>query len=94
MGVCRFHKIGINWYDAFDGFFWKFAHKNSDCNSRDIDVEWAKKYGQDFKSDLVYLAYPRSEKMDNDVRQHYGMFREEHQKNLKKIDSLFSAEAN
>lgn len=25
-GVCRFKKIGVNWYEAFDEFFWRFSH--------------------------------------------------------------------
>lgn len=48
---------------------------------------------KDYKSDLKYVAYPRSEDMKNDIRQHYGLFRDEHVHNMKKIDNLASNEA-
>jgi hypothetical protein len=92
-GVCRFKKIGVNWYEAFDGFFWKFAHQKSNCNRREIDTDWIRSSIKDYKSDLKYVAYPRSEKMPNNVRQHYGLFRDEHIHNMKKIDDIMAAEA-
>lgn len=36
--LCHFFKIGVNWYGAFDRFFWDFAHQNSDCGSRELDL--------------------------------------------------------
>jgi hypothetical protein len=26
IGICRFPKIWVNWFGAFDNFFWDFAH--------------------------------------------------------------------
>lgn len=43
--LCHFFKIGVNWYGAFDRFFWDFAHQNSDCRSREINLDFLyKKY--------------------------------------------------
>lgn len=91
--MCRFKKIGVNWYEAFDEFFWKFSHQKSNCNSRNIDIDWIRSSVKDYKSELKYVAYPRSEKMENNIRQHYGLFRDEHLHNMKKIESLASATA-
>ena len=92
-GVCRFKKIGVNWYQAFDEFFWKFSHQKSNCDKRNIDIDWVRSSVKDFKSELKYVAYPRSESMNNDIRQHYGLFRDEHVHNMQKIDNLESEEA-
>jgi hypothetical protein len=48
---------------------------------------------KDYKSDLAYIAYPRSELMPNDIRQHYGLFRDEHIQGMSKITDLKSPEA-
>jgi hypothetical protein len=39
------------------------------------------------------VAYPRSEDMANDIRQHYGLFRDEHVSGMKKIEEIDSKEA-
>lgn len=40
--LCHFFKIGVNWYGAFDHFFWDFAHQKSECSKREIDLEFIK----------------------------------------------------
>ena len=94
IGVCRFPKVWVNWYEAFDRFFWDFAHQNSDCETQEIETDWVRKSVKDYKSDLAYVAYPRSETMPNDIRQHYGLFRDEHMRGMKKIADLNTKEAD
>lgn len=38
--MCHFFKIGVSWYDAFGNFFIDFAHQNSDCSARKIDLDF------------------------------------------------------
>lgn len=83
-GVCHFFRISTNWYSAFDDFFWSFAHSHSDCSIEPILI-----YNDLAKDGKTrYLAYPRSEKMSNDVRQHYTKFQEHMISELKPVDSI------
>ena len=40
---CKYRKIGINWYSAFDKIFWDFAHKRSSCSISDDDLSFLAK---------------------------------------------------
>jgi hypothetical protein len=92
-GICTFREIGVNWYSAFDEVFWKFSHQDSNCAKQDINLSWIKEHNKDIdlKKEVKYLAYPKSELMDNNVRQHYQLFQEEFMKNLKVVDDLEEA---
>lgn len=41
-GVCKFPKIWVNWYGAFDNMFWDLAHSHSDCSSENINTDWVR----------------------------------------------------
>lgn len=82
--LCKFHKIGINYYSAFDELFWNFAHSNSDCSRRIKDNQWWSKIGPSVEGKV--LAYPNTAGFNNTVRQHYQMLQEEVIKNIRVLE--------
>jgi Protein of unknown function (DUF229) len=82
--LCNFHKIGVNYYSAFDELFWNFAHSNADCNRRSREKEWWKNLGPSVEGKV--LAYPTTTGFSNTVRQHYQLLQEEVMKQIKVVD--------
>lgn len=80
---CRFHKFGLNYFSTFDEIFWKFAHSNSDCSSRRLELDWLDKLGD---YDDKYVGYPLTTTLSNTQRQHFQLLQDHIINNMKIVD--------
>ena len=66
-GDCHFFRISYNWYGVFDNMLWELSHLNSNCSAQKI-VKIKPSWPTDF------VAFPRSERFSNELRQHHFKF--------------------